>query len=142
MPYCTQAQLEERYGVRFLTELSDRGDVPPVAPDADLFARAIADADALIDGYLKSRYALPLASTPALVTEFSQRIAIYNAHAHEASDKITRDYELALRQLRDIADGKLKLDIAGVEPAGAGESEVTTNDRKPILTTQNLEGFV
>lgn len=142
MPYCTIDQLEDRYGRSMLLQLSDRGDTVPTDPDADLFARAIADADALIDGYLAARYALPLASTPALVTDLSQMISIYKAHGQNAPEKITRDHDQALRTLRDIANGSLKLDVAGVEPAGAGQAEVTTNEAERPFTTDKMKGFI
>lgn len=142
MPYCTQAQLENRYGTALLVEISDRADVPTGTVDTDLVLRAITDADALIDGYLAGRYALPLASVPALVTDLSQRIAVYYAHSNVASDKIGRDYEAALRQLKDIASGLIKLDAGGAEPQGSGASEVRSNDPERPLTAATMKGFI
>lgn len=142
MPYCTQAQLEARYGLSLLIEISDRADVPTGAVDTGLIAQAIADADALIDGYLKSRYALPLASTPPVIGDLSRRIAIYNAHSNVAGEKITRDYEMALKQLKDIASGTIALDIAGVEPASSGGNQVVTNDQERLLTATSMKGYI
>ena len=101
MAYCTVAELTDRYSQSFLVQLSDRADTPAVGIDTGLFDRAIADADALIDGYLKTRYALPLASTPPIVKDISQRVAIYNAHGQTVADKIRDDYKLALGQLKE-----------------------------------------
>lgn len=142
MPYCTQAQLENRYGAALLVEISDRADVPTGTIDADLITRAITDATALIDGYLAGRYALPLATIPALVTDLAQRIAIYYAHSNVASEKIGKDYEAALRQLKDIASGLIKLDAGGAEPAGSGASEVRTNEPERPLSAATMKGFV
>jgi len=140
--YCTQIQLEARYGAALLVEISDRADVPTGTIDADLITRAITDATALIDGYLAGRYALPLATIPALVTDLAQRIAIYYAHTNVASEKIGKDYEAALRQLKDIASGLIKLDAGGAEPAGSGASEVRTNEPERPLSAATMKGFV
>jgi phage gp36-like protein len=140
--YCTQIQLEARYGTALLTEISDRADAPTGTIDAALITRAITDATALIDGYLAGRYALPLATIPALVTDLAQRIAIYYAHSNVASEKIGKDYEAALRQLKDIASGLIKLDAGGAEPAGSGASEVRTNEPERPLSAATMKGFV
>lgn len=142
MDYCTQAQLEERYGTALLVEISDRADVPTGTIDAALVARAIADAGALIDGYLAGRYALPLAAVPPLVADLCQRIAIYYAHSNVASEKIAEDYRAALRQLKDIASGVVKLDAGGAEPEGSGASEVRTNEPERPLSAATMKGFI
>lgn len=143
MAYCSLDQLTDRYGARLLIELSDRGEAPPEAPDADLFARAIADADALIDGYLFGRYALPVSDVPALLVDLSQRIAVYKAHANVVSDKIRKDYDDALKVLTQIADGKVTLNIAGAEPAGSGlSSGVTTNEPHRPLDADTMKGYI
>jgi len=128
MPYCTLDQLTDRYSHALLVEISDRADAPTGTIDADMIDRAISDADALIDGYLARRYALPLASTPRLVTDLSLRISIYYAHGRVAAEKITKDYEAAMKTLRDISNGLIQLDIDGAEPAASGASEVRTNE--------------
>ena len=60
MPYATPLDLEQRFGAAELiqqTDLSGAGEY-----NADTVARALEDASALIDGYLASRYPLPIAS--------------------------------------------------------------------------------
>lgn len=142
MSYCTQAQLVERYSEKMLVEISDRADVPTGTIDATLIARAIADADALIDGYLKVRYALPLADVPRLVTDLSLRISIYYAHAHVAAGKIREDYKDALRTLAEISRGLLQLDVGGIEPAPSGAAEVRTNQPERPLSAATMKGYI
>lgn len=142
MAYCTLAELIERYSEKMLIDISDRGEERPEEPDAALIDRAIADADALIDGYLKKRYRLPLADVPRLVKDLSLRISIYYAHAHVASEKITADYKDALKTLENIAKGLLDLDLDGVEPAASGASEVRTNNPERPLSAGTMKGFV
>lgn len=143
MPYCDQAQIETRYGAQLLTDLSDRDGFASGAIDAALFARAIADADALIDGYIAGRAALPLIEVPALVTDLSQRIAIYYAHGSVVADKIKADYEIALRQLKDIASGSIKLPLAsGAEATSSGALEILTNEPERPFTNESMKGFI
>lgn len=97
MPYCTLNQLQDRYSERLLIDISDRSDAATDSIDQALFTRAIADADAEIDGYLRGRYGLPLSAVPPVLTDLSLRIAIYKAHTHAVNDKIRRDYEDAMR---------------------------------------------
>lgn len=142
MAYCTLAELVERYGERMLLDLSFRGDAAPEEPDAALFARAIAGADALIDGHLKVRYLLPLSEVPAIVRDLSLTISIYRAHAEVVPDKIRKDYEDALKLCAQISTGAVKLDVAGAEPPGSGGGGARITDRARPMTEDNLKGFV
>lgn len=140
--YCTIPELVDRYSERMLLDLSDRGDMAAAAIDAALFDRAIADADALIDGYLKVRYALPLTIVPRLVKDLSLRISIYYAHAHVAEQKIKDDYEAALKTLREISGGTIRLDVEGAEPPASGAAEVVTNDPERPLSAATMKGYI
>ncbi|MDJ1463408.1 DUF1320 domain-containing protein [Nitratireductor sp. GZWM139] len=142
MAYCTLQELTDRYSQRMLVEISDRADAPTGAVDTDLIDRAVADADALINGYLKVRYRLPLASIPRLVKDLSLRISIYYAHAHIASDKIRRDYEEALSTLKHISQGLIRLDLDGAEPEASGASEVRTNNPERPITATTMKGYI
>ena len=93
MSYATLQQMIDRYGARMLVGLSDRGELATGEIDLDVVDRALADADALIDGYLAGRYAMPLASTPPLVVDIAQRITIWNLHTSATDDKIEADYK-------------------------------------------------
>lgn len=142
MPYCNLQQLTDRYGEAMLVDLSDRGTPPAGAIVTAVIDRAIADADALIDGYLAGRYVLPLESVPSLVTDLSLRISIYKLHREVAADKIKQDHDLALSELKMIANGGIRLSVAGVEPAASGTSGVRTNDRQRPLTEDTMKGFI
>lgn len=142
MPYCTLEQLVAQFGELILVEATDRAEVATGAIDATAIERAIASADALVDGYLKVRYALPLEATPALVNELSMTVALYKAHPNVASEKIRRDYEDALKTLMQISRGDIRLDVAGVEPASSGSSGARITDRDRPFTPENLKGFI
>ncbi|SDH91923.1 DUF1320 domain-containing protein, partial [Roseospirillum parvum] len=66
--YATQADLEQRFGAQEIADLAYR-------EEGDALGPALADATALIDGYLRGRYALPLSPVPALVTALACDLA-------------------------------------------------------------------
>jgi len=146
MPYCTIAQLIDRYSERFLVELSDRADAAPETPavDSGLFDRAIADACAEIDGYLLGRYRLPIDAPPPLLIDLAQRMAIYKAHAAIVPEKIRDDYKDALKTLLLIAQGAIRLPgLDGAESTGsglAGGVQMTAPDRP--MTNQTMKGYI
>jgi phage gp36-like protein len=142
MSYASQADLVARYGEDLLIDCTDRATPPAGTIDAAVVTRALEDADAMIDGYLKARYALPLPATPPLLRDLAQAIAIYKMHRDSAADKIRNDYTDALKTLALISGGTIRLDLAGVEPASSGASGVRTTDRNRPLTNVNMKGFI
>ena len=142
MTYATLDQLQDRYGERMLIQLTDRATPPAGAIDTDVTDRALADAGALIDGYLKGRYRLPLASVPPLVTDLALKVAIYNLHGAVVAEKVARDYQDALKLLREIAAGIVRLDVEGAEPEASGSSGVRTNEPERPLSNAAMKGFV
>ena len=125
-----------------LTTLSDRADPPVGAIDVSVVEQAIANSDAVIDGYLATRYALPMAEVPPQIAKIALQLTIYDLHIYQADPKIEQDYKDAMSMLKDIRDGKLRLPIAGVTPKQTGESGVRTTDRQRPMTEDNLKGFI
>jgi phage gp36-like protein len=139
MAYITHQQLLDRPGSRELAEVASNedGDMVPYElmaltlnggdrsafdveqiADADAaLARiddAIADADGVIDGYLRiAGYSLLLVPVPRLVVVWSRAITRYYLHKNrrslESDDIIVRDYKDAQRLLEQTASGKLSL---------------------------------
>ena len=142
MPYATLQDLAYRYGTALLVSLTDRAAVPTGAIDAAVVARALADAEATIDGYLAGRYALPLGTVPGLVADLARAIAIYKLHLSAPDPKIKDDHDQAMRTLRDIAAGTVKLGVAGVETPSTGGTGARITDRERPLTAENLKGFI
>lgn len=142
MSYASQDDLVERYGTPMLLDLTDRADPPAGTIDAGVVASALTNADAAIDGYLLGRYVLPLATTPDLLRDLAQSIAIYKLHRNSVPDMIANDYASALKTLSLISSGTVRLNVAGVEPTASGATGVRATDRKPDMTPGNLRGFV
>lgn len=98
--YLSQAQFEQRFGVRELQDL---------AADGNDYARAENDAAGIVDGYLAARYSLPLVSVPGMVLGWVADIARFRLWDEQAPEEVRRRYEDAIGQLRDLANGKIAL---------------------------------
>lgn len=142
MPYVTLQQLIDRYGESTLVRATDRGEVAAGIIDQAVIDRAIADTDAVIDGYLAGRYALPLNTPQPLLADIAGAVAIWKLHTYEPDPKIKADYEAALRSLREISAGTIRLSAAGLEAAGTGGSGARITDRERPFTAENLKGFI
>lgn len=141
MTYATLDHLTDRYGADLLVQLTDRGAVATGLIDSAVVDRALEDTDRFIDGFL-GRYTLPLTAVPGLLTDLAQALAIWKLHRFKPDEKIELDYKEALRALRDISAGVITLAVAGVEPAGTGNTGARLTDRERPLTAENLKGFI
>ena len=142
MTYVTQPQLTDRYGEAMLIALTDRGPVPLGVVDTAMMARALADTDAMIDGYLARRYALPLTVSQPMLVDIGGAIAIWKLHTYAPDPKIEADYKDAMRVLRDIAAGTITLSAAGVEALATGTTGAQMTDRERPFTEENMKGFI
>jgi len=115
MGYATQQDLVDRFGAEELVQLTDRAQAGTI--DATVVGKALADADALMDGYLATRYAVPVTPTTALLTRLAADVARFLLHGKSATETVRQAHEDALRFLREIASGKASLIGAAPPPA-------------------------
>lgn len=153
MAYVTHQQLAERPGARELAQVASDEHQPPVldelmelaltggdrsgwTPEQNALADsalariddAVADADGLIDGFLRQGgYQAPMEPPPRLITVWSRAIARYYLHRHRHSlqegDPVVRDYKDALALLQQVAAGSLSIGVgaaSGVDAPLAG----------------------
>ena len=110
--YCTQADIVARFGETELIQLTDRaaaGAVDVVAVEA-----AIADAAAEIDGYIATRYTLPLIPVPKIITRIAVDVALYQlfmARRMGATEEVRYRYTDVRKLLENIAAGKVSLGV-------------------------------
>lgn len=105
---------------------------------------AIAEAAAVIDGYLARRYPLPLSVVPEIVTSWARAITRYKLHANrisdEKSDPILRDYRDALKLLALTAEGSFSLGVS--DPVvTAPATDVRFESAPSVFSRRELEGF-
>lgn len=142
MPYVTLAQLIERYGEPALVAVTDRAEFATGVVNVASIDRAIADADALIDGYLVRKYALPLAVAQPLLVKIAGSLVFYDLHTYQPDEKIVNEQKLALAMLRDIANGTVALTVAGLEADNVAGSGARITDRDRLMTQDNMKGFI
>ena len=169
MTYVTHLELAENPGALELSEVASDEHAQPVAaglldallrgqdvgawPADDVAAAqravaridaAVADADAVIDGYLAKRgYALPLDPVHPLVAAWCRAIARYMLHKNrttlESKDPIARGYTDAQRLLQQTADGKFSL---GAQDAVANDKTDARFMHAPkVFGRDQLRGF-
>lgn len=142
MAYTNLDALTARYGERMIIALTDRAQTATGTIDSAVVDRALAETDALIDGYLAVRYRLPLDPVPALVAALAQDIAIWKLHPGAPDTKIETDYKAAIRALEGLSNGAIRLNASGAEPATTGGGGARITDRDRPFTNDNLKGFI
>jgi len=142
MSYANEAQLVERYGFPAIMALTDRGAYATGAIDSAVVDRALADTDALIDGYLRNRYELPLIAVPPLLTDVALTIAFYRLHIAQPDDKVVADYRDASALLDRIAKGAVALPIGSAVPSVTAGSGARVTDRERPISAETMKGFI
>jgi phage gp36-like protein len=109
MTYCTQTDLETRFGQREIIQLTDRANLGVV--DAVVVNQAISDAAARIDAKLRNRYTLPFETPPAELEPIACDIARFFLWGDGAPEIVKDRFAAATRELTDYATGRNVLDV-------------------------------
>lgn len=109
MAYATQADMASRFGENELIMLTDRDRVGVI--NNPVLDQALLDASAEIDGWVASRYSLPLASVPRILTGACCDIARYRLAGNDVNETspILRRFEDAQKLLKAISRGDVSL---------------------------------
>lgn len=140
MAYATKQDLIDRYGAEDIVQLTDHSHTGGI--DDDVLNRALADADAEINGYLAARYTLPLTDTPPLVKRIGCEIAYYLLFRGGATELALDRYTKAAAVLRGLSNGSVSLGLNSAGTAEPGtESAVESSAPGRIFTGETLEGY-
>jgi phage gp36-like protein len=107
--YCTEQDLITRFGDQEIIDLTDKQYLGEV--DAAVLQRAIADTDALIDGYLDSRFKAALNPVPMIVNRLACDLVRYQLHDDLVPENVLNRYKDALKILEQIRDGKMSIGL-------------------------------
>jgi len=115
--FVTPQDLIDAFGEQELIDLTDRATPRTYAVDTAVAQRACDRADAEVQAVLAGRYALPLATVPALLRYLAQDLARFFLYTRAVPDDVKARYEAARTSMRDIGAGRaqLGLDAAGVQ---------------------------
>ncbi len=141
MTYASQQNLIDRFGQDELIQLTGRASLDAI--DATVVARALADADAEINGYLSTRYTLPLSPVPAVLEKLACDIARYQLFENAATEIVKQRYENAVRFLKDVAAGKVTLGVDGNgDTAATISNSVQISSTTPVFRRSESDGFL
>jgi len=141
MSYITQPEMEARFSVADLIALTDRAEPPAGVINATVLNEALDQASGLLDGYINRQYVVPVAAPTADLKLHCCNIAYYLLHRDSAPEKVTKDYEFALRWARDVADARIQLPGATppTEETASDGAEIDAPDR--IFTNSSMSGY-
>ncbi|PKL41763.1 MAG: DUF1320 domain-containing protein, partial [Candidatus Riflebacteria bacterium HGW-Riflebacteria-2] len=105
MSYAVVQDMVDRFGAAELIQLTDRSEVPTGTYDSDLIEQALSDAEAEINAYLASRYALPLAEVPETLVRLTCNIARYQLYGSSLTEEVTKRYNDAIAFLKNVSRG-------------------------------------
>jgi phage gp36-like protein len=140
--YAQPADMIARFGQRRMVELTDTGDVATGEVNLAVLAQALSDADATVNGYLQSRYTLPLVTIPQGVNLLACDIALYRLMSERPIEAVTQRYKAAIDFLDAVARGKLGLGLDSENntvPEGDDGPSVHANRR--VFTRHRLRDF-
>lgn len=140
MTYATQADLVDRFGETEVAQRTDR--INGTNIDTMVLGRALADADAEIDGYLATRYRLPLASVPAVLVRLASDMARYQLCVGGVPEAVRQRYEDAVSLLKRMASGDVQL--TGVTPLpaeGGSGNAVAMRSSAPMFNAEQLKNY-
>jgi phage gp36-like protein len=140
MTYASQADLTDRFGATELAQRTNR--VDGLTIDTVVLGRALSDADAEIDGYLATRYALPLPSTPPVINRLACEIARYRLYDDGVPETVRVRYQDAVSLLKRLSSGEVQL--AGITPVpvvGGSGNAVATRTPARVFSTDLLAGY-
>lgn len=139
MPYATLSDLIARAGEAEVRQVADRD--RNGLPDEDVVTAALTHADNVVNGYVRTRYDLPLATVPDLVRTWAVSIARHFLHRNGPPEHVVADYKDALAALKDLAAGRIALpDAGGGIPAQAGGIHMAEHPAQ-VFTPDRLRGW-
>ena len=140
MAYCTINDILKMLDEADLIDLTD--DTLTGAYDAAVVDRAIDDADAEINGYVGTRYAVGRDPVPPGLRKYSVDIAIYNLYSRRktVNEEWRKRYEDAVRYLELVAKGQISLGAGDAEPGAVNHAPQISGPPR-LFSRHKLKGY-
>ena len=143
--YATVADMIARFGATQIIRLSRPEDREAETVDETKVTTAIVDATALINGYVRGRYFVPIASPPDEIVRAACVLARYDLAQSEAtnpSEEMSKGRKDVITWLENIAKELINLDVPAAPTTSAQVgSGPRMSDRPRIMTDETLRGF-
>lgn len=142
----TAQQFVEKAGAAEAAQLAGSGRRDDPSIDLEKIAAEIEAAAGVIGGYVLARYPTALRTPNELLRGLAFDIARWRLRGQGGQTggmaEIVKDrYDEALRALRDIAAGKLALDLAAADLPAPGANSAFRSDAPPGRVAQILGGW-
>lgn len=138
MMYATVTDLVERFSEREVIELTDLENVGQI--DQAVANRALTDATAEIDGYLATRYRLPIAeAAPRMLSLLCTDIARFRLQTGVSTEQARERYEDAVATLKGIARGEINLPLQA--PPSATGMPLAVPGRARVFDDDTMRGY-
>ena len=143
--YATVSDMIARFGETQIIRLSRPEDRTAETVDETKVITALADAGALIDGYIRGRYFVPIATPPAEIVRAACILARYDLAQGEHTDpseEMAKGRKDVISWLENIAKELVNLDVPAAAPAGpAVNSGPRMSDRPRIFSDDSLRAL-
>ncbi|MBL4832237.1 MAG: DUF1320 domain-containing protein [Aliivibrio sp.] len=140
MPYCSKQDLIDRFGFDELVQLTDDANTGVI--NDVVLNQAIADASAEMDGYLASRYSLPLVSQPQVLKPLSCNITRHLLHDEAAGDQVTKRYDAAIKSLVNISKGIISLGLTNTGTTAQSNDLAEMQSSGSVFARSKSTGFI
>lgn len=140
MPYCTKQDLIDRFGLIELVNLTDRENTD-VENDV-VIEQAINDACAEMDGYLASRYTLPLTVAPTTLKPICCNIARYKLYDEQATEQVSKRYDAAIKFLFSVSKGEISLGVDGLGAKATSTDFAQMQSAGSVFARDKSTGFI
>ena len=144
--YATAADMIERFGLPQMIRLSQPENRDAEAVDAARIETALVDATAVIDSYIRGRYALPIAQPPKDIVRATCILARYDLAQGERmdpSEEMAKARKDIIGWLESIARELVTIDAPLAQASGASHvgSGPRVTDRPRDVTYDSLRGY-
>jgi len=140
MTYATPDHMVARFSQDELMQLTDREGLGEI--NASVLAQALADADALINGYLRAAYTLPLAAVPVDLVRVACDLARFFLYDDRVTETVQKRRDEAIGWLKDVAAKRVSLGAdSGGNPAAAPSGAVSFVAGQRVFSAGSLRDF-
>ena len=138
--YAVLADVQDMVDDNELIQLTD--DTGAGTVDTTLVASQLTKASNTIDGYLGARYALPLGTPPAILTDMCVDIAVYNMYGRRQGppDHWADRYKNTIAFLTKVSEGKITLGAGDPDGNGPADTPQVSGPGR-IFTRDKLNGW-
>jgi phage gp36-like protein len=107
IPYATAEEFELRMGSNLTIDLTNLDNPSATEINLTKLGSALEDASGEINGYLATRYQIPLSVVPNFIKNYCIDIAIYYLGRQLKDDDASTRYEKVIERLKDIEKGRM-----------------------------------